>query len=118
MTEVRVAVKRESDGAICCPHCVALDGYDDAADLRPTVGEHDLPTKAMAEPQPGPEAVRTLGCYCEAHEVLLPAPYNAAADCDGLRDDLDEWIATPIRTLAGNPLAVPVRLADMVDGST
>ena len=117
MTEVRVAVERESDGAICCPHCVALDGYDDAADLRPTAGEHDLPTEVVEEPRPERETVRTLGCYCEAHDVLLPAPYHAVVDCDGLRN-LDNWIATPIHTLAGNPLAVPVRLVDMVDGST
>ena len=118
MTEVRVAVKRESDGAICCPRCVALDSYDDAADLRSTVGEHDLSTEVVEEPRPERETVCTLGCYCEAHDVLLPAPYHAVANCEGLCDDFDKWIATPIHALAGNPLAVPVRLADMVDGST
>lgn len=118
MSEVRAPVDREADDALCCPRCVALDGLDGASDLRLTAGEYDLPAEVIAEPRPQRETVRTLGCYCEAHDVLLPVPYNAVGDCDELDDDLTEWLAAPIHTLAGNSLAVPVRRADMVNEST
>ena len=118
MSEVRAPVEREADDALCCPRCVALDGFDEASDLRPTAGEYDLPTEVIAEPRPQRETVRTLGCYCESHDVLLPIPYSAVGDYDGLDDDLTEWLAAPIYTVAENPLVVPVRRTDMVGEST
>ena len=116
MTEVRVAVEREADTAICCPRCVALNRYDDAPNLAATVGEHALPTTAIREPRPAAETVRALGRYCDDHDVFLPIPYSTATDCDDLFDE-ENWIAVPIHTKTGRPLAVPVRLAEMLGES-
>lgn len=116
MTEVRVAVERENDAALYCPRCVALDGLDDAPDLASTVGEHELPTDVIRKPRPAADTVRTLGCYCEKHDVLLPTTYGDATDRDDLLDR-EEWIAAPIQTEVDQPLAVPVPLTEMVGKS-
>ena len=116
MTEVRVAVERETDTAICCPRCVALNGYDDAPNLTATVGEHVLPTTVIREPHPAAESVRALGRYCDDHDVFLPIPYSTATDCDDLPNE-GNWIAVPIHTETAQLLAVPVRLAEMVGES-
>ena len=110
MTEVRLIVER--DGAACCPRCVATVGYDAAPDLRPPQ-EHELPTGAIRGPRPLTEAVRTVGYYCDEHDVLLPITYNAALDTDAFYDESGKWIAIPIETLLKNPFAVAVPLADM-----
>lgn len=114
MTELRVGVEREYDGALCCPRCVAIEGFDDAPDL--TDGEqteHEVPASAIQPPRPDRETVRTIGCYCPDHEVLLPTPYQDASDY-GLLDKNGNWIAAPVRTLTDYPIAVPVRLSEMV----
>lgn len=110
MTEVRLIVER--NGAACCPRCVATAGYDAAPNLHPPQ-EHELPTGAIREPRPPTETVRTIGYYCDEHDVLLPITYNVAVATHAFHDESGRWIAVPIETLLKNPLAVAVPLAHM-----
>lgn len=117
MTELRVGVERERDDALCCPRCVAIEGLDDAPDLTDVEQtEYEVPVSVIQPPRPDRETVRTIGCYCSDHEVLLPTSYQDASDC-GLLDMNSDWIAAPIHTLTEHPIAVPVRLAEMVGDS-
>ena len=113
MSEVRVPVKRDTDGALCCPRCVAFDSYDDAPDLVATLGEHDLPTTSLGEPRPAQETVPALGWYCERHDVVMLVPYSDVSEFEEFQEG--NWIAVPLHTETDQPLAVPVRLAEMVD---
>ncbi|WP_049998722.1 hypothetical protein [Halococcus sediminicola] len=112
MSEIRVLVKRDTDDALCCPRCVALDGYDDAPDLAATFSEHDLPTAALGEPRPARETVPALGWYCERHNVVMLVPYSDVSEFGKFREG--NWIAVPLHTETGQPLAAPVCLAAML----
>lgn len=118
MIELRVGVDRERDSALCCPRCVAIEGFDDAPDLTDVEQtEHEVPVSAIQPPRPDRETVRTIGRYCPDHEVLLPTSYQDASDY-GLLDRNGDWIAAPVHTLTDYPIVIPVRLAEMVGDAT
>ena len=116
MSEVRRPVERDADDALCCPRCVALDGYEDAPDLAATLDEYELPTAVLGEPRPARETVPALGWYCDEHDVFLTATYTELAASGELRDD-EDWIAVPLHTGTDQPIAVPVRLGEMLGES-
>ncbi|GAA0462881.1 hypothetical protein MUK72_18725 (plasmid) [Halococcus dombrowskii] len=115
MTDVRVPVGREADSALCCPRCVALDGYDEAPDLTASVDEYEIPTAAVGEPRPERETVLALGRYCDEHDVFLVASYGDLAD--EWTQKSGKWIAVPLHTATDQPIAVPIRLDEMLGGS-
>ena len=115
MTDVRVPVEREADGALCCPRCVAIDGYDEAPDLTASVGEHEIPTAAVGEPHPERGTVPALGRYCDKHDIFLVASFGDLADERTQKSG--KWIAVPLHTATDQPLAIPIRLDEMLGGS-
>jgi hypothetical protein len=115
MTDVRIPVEREADGALCCPRCVAIDGYDVAPDFPASVDEHEIPTAAVGEPRPDRERVPALGRYCDKHDVFLVASYGDLADERTQRNG--KWIAVSLHTATDQPIAVPIRPDEMLGGS-
>ena len=115
MTDVRVPVGREADGALCCPRCVAIDGYEEAPDLTGSLGEYEIPTAAIGEPRPDRETVPALGRYCDEHDVFLATTYSDLAD-EQMEED-GSWISVPLHTATDQPIAVPIRLDEMLGGS-
>lgn len=115
MTEVRSFVGCEADTALCCLRCVALNSYDDAPDLTATVDEYEMPTSAIGEPRPDRETVPAFRRYCNKHDVFLVASYSDLADEQAWKGE--EWIAAPLHTDTDQPIAVPIRLNEMLGGS-
>ena len=115
MTDVRVPVEREADGPLCCPRCVAIDGYDEAPDHTGSLGEHKVPTAAVGEPRPDRETVLAFGRSCDGHDVFLATTYSDLAD-EQMEED-GGWISVPLHTATDQPIAIPIRLDEMLGGS-